>query len=449
MRLLLKKYFLEGGLDRCNSSFERNTVSIFNIITFSLLISCHISFLTELIGQNPKGIVFSILFIATMHLVIWLNRVGYYELAVVLFCLFLPTGVFLLALGYSNVLFIDFYFVVFFLTIIIFVRSTLIRSMLGFFYVGMYSWLEFFNVDRLPLFGYEFDITSNIVVFMIFLLMFWMLTHLLMTRFRNADSQKDMALAELQKSNTELEIATENMQRVSAMASHDLKTPIRNIKSMIGLIAKKSKDTSIVPLISDIDGLAGNMIHLIDQTIEHDRVKNLDSDKSILHLNCTLDNIVALIGSRFGDFELRRDTYIPFYTNTVGFTKVLQNLVENAAKYNTSTQKIISIKQEVKGDRILISVEDNGIGIDEEYKQQVFGMYTRLHTSASFPGTGLGLAICKRIIEQMNGDITIKDNDASGSSFIIDLPYEPVIAPSTLSDRHRDSQLPLQQSPIS
>ncbi len=426
MLQVLKNYLLQAGLEACESSFERNTVSIFNIVNCCLLISFHISLLAEFIGQNPKGIVFSILFIGVMHFVIWLNRLGYYDIASILLCVTLPGGVFLLALGYSNVMFIDFYFVVFFLTIIIFIRNRLLRLLFCGFYFGMYTWLEFLHKDRSPLFGFEFDMVSNTMVFLIFVLLFWTLTHLLMTRFKYADGQKDTALVELQQTNTELEIATENMERLNAMASHDLKTPIRNIKSMIGLISKKSNDANIAPLINDIDGLASNMINLIDQTIEHGKLKHLCTDNSIMCMDRSLDHIVSLIGSRFGEFELKRGPYIPFSCNSIGLLKVLQNLIENAAKYNTSENKVISVTQEVKGQRMLIRVTDNGIGIDQKYRSQVFGMYTRLHTTSDFPGTGLGLAICKRIIDQMDGTITVSANEnGTGSTFVLDLPYIP------------------------
>lgn len=243
-----------------------------------------------------------------------------------------------------------------------------------------------------------------------------------MTRLKESDTQKDALLTKLLKSNKELDLAKNNMQRVNAMATHDLKTPIRNIKSMVGLIAKKNEDEELKSAINHIDTAATNMINLIDQTIEHEQMKNLHASNTEIDLDKMLNQVISIIGDRFGEYELVRNEYVPFIANEIGLMKVLQNLIENGVKYNKSDQKIVSIKQIVEADCLTIKVCDNGIGIDEKYRGKVFDMYTRLHSASEFPGTGLGLAICRRVINQMDGTIDIENNDMGGSNFVLRLP---------------------------
>ena len=287
----------------------------------------------------------------------------------------------------------------------------------------MYISIRYYNAYYPSLFGFEFDKVSNGVVFSIFLLLFWILSYLLMTRLKESDTQKDALLVKLQKSNMELEVVKNNMEKVNAMATHDLKTPIRNIKSMVGLIAKKNIDKDLNPVIDHIDSAATNMINLIDQTIEHDRMKNLPTEIVEIDLDKMLNHITSLIGDRFGEYKLEKNVFVPFKANEIGLTKVLQNLIENGVKYNKSDNKIVSVSQQLDDDSITIKVCDNGIGIDEEYRKKIFGLYTRLHSAAEFPGTGMGLAICRGAVEKMNGSIKVETNEKGGSSFLVKLPY--------------------------
>src|SRR5947209_17539453 len=88
--------------------------------------------------------------------------------------------------------------------------------------------------------------------------------------------------------------------------------------------------------------------------------------------------------------------------------QVFQNLIANAIRYRSQSPPSIHIAAERCGGLWCISVEDNGIGIDPRYKEQIFGMFKRLHTTADYPGTGMGLAICQRIVEGAGGRIWVE-----------------------------------------
>jgi light-regulated signal transduction histidine kinase (bacteriophytochrome) len=101
---------------------------------------------------------------------------------------------------------------------------------------------------------------------------------------------------------------------------------------------------------------------------------------------------------------------------------VFQNLIGNAIQYRGSEPPHIHVSAERQGERWLFSVKDNGIGIAPQYKEQVFGIFKRLHSAAQYPGTGMGLAICERIVERTGGRIWLESEAGSGSTFFFTLP---------------------------
>jgi light-regulated signal transduction histidine kinase (bacteriophytochrome) len=115
---------------------------------------------------------------------------------------------------------------------------------------------------------------------------------------------------------------------------------------------------------------------------------------------------------------------------------LFQNLIGNALKYSKKdTEPIIKITSEIstnsngksKDSKLKycrIYIEDNGIGFDQKYAEEIFGMFKRLHHNTEFEGTGIGLALCKKIVEQHKGYISARSKINEGSTFIISIPVE-------------------------
>ncbi len=101
--------------------------------------------------------------------------------------------------------------------------------------------------------------------------------------------------------------------------------------------------------------------------------------------------------------------------------QLFQNLVSNAIKYRGSAPPVICVTAEPQDENWLFCVEDNGIGINPEYAQQVFGIFKRLH-GHTYPGTGIGLAICQRIVERYGGRIWVEPGNGGGSRFNFTIP---------------------------
>jgi light-regulated signal transduction histidine kinase (bacteriophytochrome) len=102
--------------------------------------------------------------------------------------------------------------------------------------------------------------------------------------------------------------------------------------------------------------------------------------------------------------------------------QLVQNLVNNAVKFNTKEQVKVDIGVAASGPNWIVAVHDNGIGIEKQYLERIFVMFKRLHRADEFPGTGIGLALCKKIVERHRGRIWVESNEGEGSVFYFSMP---------------------------
>jgi light-regulated signal transduction histidine kinase (bacteriophytochrome) len=101
--------------------------------------------------------------------------------------------------------------------------------------------------------------------------------------------------------------------------------------------------------------------------------------------------------------------------------RVFQNLIDNAIKFKSNNLPDIYIDSKEEMGSVVISIKDNGIGIDPKYNDKIFVIFQRLHSHANYPGTGIGLAICKRTIERHGGKIWLQSEPGLGTTFYFTL----------------------------
>ena len=102
--------------------------------------------------------------------------------------------------------------------------------------------------------------------------------------------------------------------------------------------------------------------------------------------------------------------------------QVFQHLIANAIRFHGDGPVEVTISAAPRENDWLFSLADNGIGIDPSYRQQVFGLFKRLHPASDYPGSGVGLAVCKRIVELLNGAIWVESAVGEGATFFFTLP---------------------------
>ncbi|MGB7328819.1 MAG: ATP-binding protein [Rubripirellula sp.] len=234
--------------------------------------------------------------------------------------------------------------------------------------------------------------------------------------------EKDIreANAALRRSNYELE-------QFAYVASHDLQEPLRKVSSFCKLLESDFSDKlegdgkKYIGFI--VDGAARMRILIKDlltfSRIQYQPDEALDFDANTA-LNSALYNLQGSIEEAAA--VVTHDELPTIRANEQQFTQLLQNLIGNGIKYRSNAAPKIHVGIRDSDDRWLFSVADNGIGIAREFHDRVFGIFKRLHGREAYSGTGIGLAICKRIVEQLGGEIWIESDGSQGSTFWFSVP---------------------------
>jgi signal transduction histidine kinase len=246
---------------------------------------------------------------------------------------------------------------------------------------------------------------------------------------------KDYA-QKLEKSNREL-------NDFAHIASHDLKAPIRGILSFVQLFERRNRH-KFEPRDSEyfnfIKTNATQSLRLIESLLNYSKADKNLGEPVAFSLNDAVEsaksNLLANIEER-NALIITHDLPIIEADFTL-ITQLFQNIINNGIKYNKSEQPTISIKADyVDNDENIYSIADNGIGIDEKYKQDVFAMFRRLHSAAEYEGTGIGLAFCVRIVETYGGKMWLDSEIGEGSTFYFTLPQ------ATIKSKKEHSELVL------
>ncbi len=258
---------------------------------------------------------------------------------------------------------------------------------------------------------------------------------------RKMSEEKIKALNhQLLESIDRLEVANKDLDRVTFMASHDLQEPLRKIIMFSDLLKSKSEDDlneDAKTYIERIQKAANRMRLLIKDILTFSKISLEKDNFSICDLNMLVNEVLVEMESNLkqanATVKVKELPSIPVYPTLI--TPLFHNLISNSIKYSKQNVppmiKIYSrISEAENKERNLapsvntycrIFVEDNGIGFDQKYSEQIFGMFQRLHYNVA-EGTGIGLALCKKIVEEHGGFISAISRPNEGATFIISLP---------------------------
>lgn len=231
----------------------------------------------------------------------------------------------------------------------------------------------------------------------------------------------------IEEQNKALEVANTELERFAYISSHNLKTPIRTIKSFSDLIERKIKKGQTEELgeyISFVKQGAEQMHLLVTDILEFSQLNETEkiSTEEVDILDVIRFIYVLIKDNSDRNVEIEFANLPSIYTNRSFINSIFQNLIENAVKYNDNDTVCIKIKYELKDGHHLFSVKDNGIGIAPEFHEKVFRMFERLHNNQSYKGTGIGLAMTKKMVERLGGEISLSSSPGTGSTFYVLLP---------------------------
>ncbi|NQT24517.1 PAS domain S-box protein [candidate division KSB1 bacterium] len=240
------------------------------------------------------------------------------------------------------------------------------------------------------------------------------------TKEVRAEGNLKQVMRELKRSNAELE-------QFAYVASHDLQEPLRTVSSYVALLARRYQDkldTDAMEFIDfALDGTARMRI-LIQDLLNYSRVtteaKPFESIDAEHILKAALDNLSITLNESGTEVT---HSYLPTILADQGqLIRLFQNLIGNAIKYNQNQPKI-HISSEKKDNQWIFAFKDNGIGIDPQYQDKIFGIFKRLHGRDEYSGTGIGLAVGKKIVERHGGTLWIEsEGEGKGCTFRFTVP---------------------------
>ena len=252
----------------------------------------------------------------------------------------------------------------------------------------------------------------------------------------NDVTEKIKAEEEVQQLNEELENRvkerTEELEAFSYSVSHDLRAPLRAVNGYANILEEdynKLLDDEGKRLLAVIRENAKKMGTLIDDLLSFSRIGKEDIKRSFIDMTMLTENIFSEINKTTRNkAKVKIDPLYPVMADYSLINQVMTNLISNAIKYSSETEKpIIEIKSEKKDGVLIYSVSDNGAGFDMRYVHKLFGVFQRLHSAEEFEGTGVGLAIVKRIINKHNGSVWAEGETGKGATFYFSLPDDEII----------------------
>lgn len=245
----------------------------------------------------------------------------------------------------------------------------------------------------------------------------------------------------IEERNLELERNNKELASFNYVASHDLQEPLRKIQTFISRLEEKEQDnlsSNGKVYIQRIKSSSGRMRSLIDDLLQFSRTNKSEEAFEDSNINILLETakhdlaeIISDKRARISSDSIPSMKVIPFQIK-----QLFLNLMSNSLKYSrenvapvitisysqTEVSDLPKVKYSKHNRYHTITVKDNGIGFDQEYAEQIFTLFSRLHNKNEYSGTGIGLSICKKIVENHNGYITAQGHLNQGATFTVYLP---------------------------
>lgn len=253
-------------------------------------------------------------------------------------------------------------------------------------------------------------------------------------RIRLANALR-MQAEELQRTNEQLRRTNRELDDFTYVVSHDLKEPLRTLQAFSNFLSQDYGDQlggEGKEFIGHLMQASKRLGHLIDDLLTLSRAGRVLNTPRAFDLN---ETFATVCGDLTGLIQ-RKNALVrcaaPLPTvlgDPQRVAQLLSNLIVNGLKYNESARPevlvaavLLQARTQGAGQDVVISVRDNGIGIEPKYHEQIFGIFRRLHLPEEYEGTGAGLAICKKIVEAHGGRLWVESQPGQGATFFFSMP---------------------------
>lgn len=244
--------------------------------------------------------------------------------------------------------------------------------------------------------------------------------------FRDITAQSTL-VRELENTNTRLAKVNKELNDFAYVVSHDLKAPLRGIKTLAGWIASDCADRldsdakeQLNLMLNRVD----RMHNLIDGILQYSRIGRVTEEKARVNLNELVPQVVDLLAAP-QEVEITIQAELPVVNcEQTRITQVFQNLIGNAIKYMDKPHGRIVIGCQDDAPWWTFRIADNGPGIEEKHFERVFQLFQTLSPQDDGESTGIGLTLVKKIVELNGGRIWVESTPSEGSTFFFTLPQE-------------------------
>lgn len=237
----------------------------------------------------------------------------------------------------------------------------------------------------------------------------------------------------LQRRNAALLRSNRDLEQFAFVASHDLSEPLRVMTGYVDRI--ESRYTDLLDergrrYMGHIVDASVRMRAMIDDLLDYSRFLRAPRESGLVCTRDVADGVLRLLlpSLQEAGVTVQVGDLPDVWADESQLGSLLSNLISNAVKFRSPDRDArIEITGSAADGWVTLVVDDNGIGIPEEYRERVFLMFQRLHVREAYPGTGIGLAIARQIVEVQGGRIWVEDSPLGGARFCCTLPQEPVV----------------------
>ncbi|MBO9631746.1 MAG: PAS domain-containing protein [Chitinophagaceae bacterium] len=226
----------------------------------------------------------------------------------------------------------------------------------------------------------------------------------------------------------QLVLRAKEIEQFTYFASHDLQEPLNTTMGFIGLLKNKFKeqsDNNSEQYFNYITRANERMKTLVRELLEYSR---LGKEKEVKEVDCNevVRDVLADLGAAIEQHQavIRVGELPVIKAYPLELKLLFQNLLSNAIKFRKpDSPPEIQISALKESGHWVISIQDNGIGIDANYLEKIFHLFRRLHNQTVYEGSGIGLAHCRKIVELHGGDISVSSEKGIGSCFSFTIPF--------------------------
>jgi PAS domain S-box-containing protein len=248
------------------------------------------------------------------------------------------------------------------------------------------------------------------------------------TERKESENQLKLLNNNLVEQSNKLHISNQELEQFAYVASHDLQEPLRMVTSFLTLIEKRYQDKldakGLQYINFAVEG-AKNMRQIILDLLNFSRISNDSENYETIELSDIVKDVSLMQGKLIKEKNATINfKNLPKIISVRHYLiQLFQNIISNALKYSKyDTPLVIDVKSECTKSHYIISIKDNGIGIETEYFEKIFIIFQRLHAKDKYQGNGMGLAIAKKITDKLNGTIWVESKIGEGSTFYIKIP---------------------------